>query len=295
MTKSAVLIVNTKSREGGDKFRQACEELEKHGITLVRTYGLRDPRRVPEMVEREIASKVPLIVVGGGDGTLSCAAGHFVGSQSILGVLPLGTGNEFARDLSLSCDVSAACDVIANGQMTEIDLGVVNGKYFINVATIGLTTLIAQNLTYDAKKKWGKFVYVFALAHALMRIRPFNVTLQTTEGTRTFQTIQLVIGNGRFHAGPFPLSPDATITDGKLVVYALDGSSRWTLFKFALNLPGGHHVELAEVPTFSTTGGRIETLPTERVTVDGEICLCTPLSFEIKPRALQVMTPLGFQ
>lgn len=294
MTKSAVLIVNTKSREGGEKFPQARDELQKHGIQLVRTYGLRDPREVPDVVAREIAAQVPLIIVGGGDGTLSCAAGHFVGTQSVMGVLPLGTGNEFARDLTLPVDVCSACDVIANGQVTDIDLGIVNGKYFINVATIGLTTLIAQDLTHDAKKRWGKFVYVFALAHALMRIRPFYVTLQTLEETRTFKTIQVVIGNGRFHAGPFPLAPEATITDGKLVVYALEGASRWTLFKFALNLPGGHHVELTEVPAVSTIGGHIETMPRERVTVDGEIILRTPLTFEIRPRALQVMTPKGF-
>ncbi len=235
-----------------------------------------------------------LVVVGGGDGTLSSIAGAFVGTQSVLGVLPLGTGNEFARDLTIPSDVSGACDVIVSGQVTAVDLGIVNGSYFINVATVGLTTLIAQELTSEAKKRFGKFVYLFAVVRALARSRAFQVTLKTEEDTQTFQTLQVVIGNGRFHAGPFPLAPDASITDGKLVVYALAGTSRWDLLRYALNLPGGHHVELPNVPAVTTSGGRLETLPLQRVTVDGEICQRTPLVFGVAPRALNVKTPIGF-
>ena len=294
MSEKAVLIVNTKSRRGRECFAQAQAELQAKGMEITQALACREPKQVPVAARSAVKRGEPLVVVGGGDGTLSNIVGAFVGTQSVLGVLPLGTGNEFARDLTIPTDVSGACDVIVSGQVTAVDLGIVNGNYFINVATVGLTTLIAQELTSEAKKRFGKFVYVFAIVRALARSRAFQVTLKTEEDTQTFQTLQVVIGNGRFHAGPFPLAPDASITDGKLVVYALAGTSRWDLLRYALNLPGGHHVELPNVPAVTTSGGRLETLPLQRVTVDGEICQRTPLVFGVAPRALNVKTPIGF-
>jgi diacylglycerol kinase (ATP) len=294
MSKQAVLIVNTKSRQGRDRFAQARSGLTARGIEITEALAVRDPKDLPGRVQKAVLSGTETVVVGGGDGTLSSVVQYFVGAQSVLGVLPLGTGNAFARDLSIASDVEVACDVIARGQVTPIDLGIANKQYFVNVATVGLTTLIAQELNNEAKKRWGKFVYLFAITRALMRIRPFQVTLETAEETRTFETLQIVIGNGRFHAGPFPLAPDATITDGKLVVYALGNASKWTLLRYALNLPGGHHVDLPDVDAIMTTRGAVVTRPLERVTVDGEISLRTPLHFGISPRALRVMTPAGF-
>lgn len=294
MSEQAVLIVNTKSRRGRECFAQAQQELRQRGVKVGQALACRDPRQVPIAVKKAVLQGARLVIVGGGDGTLGNTVDAFVGTESVLGVLPLGTGNEFARDLCIPQDVASACDVIANGKVTAVDLGIVNEHYFINVATVGLTTLIAQELTPDAKKRLGKLVYLFAVVRALMRVRPFCVTLKTAETTQSCMALQVVIGNGRFHAGPFPLSPDATITDGKLVVYILAGTSRWSLLRYALNLPGGHHVELPNVPAITTQGGVLETVPKEHVTVDGEICLKTPLSFGVKPRALRVMTPLSF-
>ena len=294
MSKQAVLIVNTKSRQGRDCFAQARSGLTARGIDLTESLEVRDPKELPKCVQNAILSGASLVVVGGGDGTMSSVVKYFVGTQCVLGVLPLGTGNAFARDLSIASDVEIACDVIAKGQASPIDLGIANEQYFVNVATVGLTTLIAKELNNEAKKRYGKFVYLFAITRALMRVRPFQVTLQTAEESRTFQTLQVVIGNGRFHAGPFPLAPDATITDGKLTVYALANASKWTLLRYALNLPGGRHVNLPDVDAIATTRGSIITRPLERVTVDGEISLCTPMHFSIAPHALRVMTPADF-
>ncbi len=290
-----MLIVNTKSRRGNEWFAQAKDELSRQGVGLKEALAIQKPKDIGKEVQKAIQANVPLVIVGGGDGTLSSVVKYFIGSNSTLGVLPLGTGNQFARDLGIESDIAVACEVIASGKDVNVDVGVANEDYFINVTTVGLTTLIAESLTVTEKRRFGRFVYVIALIRAIRKIKPFQVTLTTPEGTKTVETLQVVIGNGRFHAGPFPLAPNAHITDGKLTVYVLGGTSRWELVKLALNLPGGHQVSLPEVTALQVPTGKLSAVPNQRVTVDGEIELNTPLQFRIEPRALRVRVPQAFE
>jgi YegS/Rv2252/BmrU family lipid kinase len=293
-TQRAALIVNTRSRRGGEWFQAARQALRAHGINITKEHAVRNPAQITTEVRDAIRQGFPLVVVGGGDGTLSSVVRYFVGTESVLGALPLGTGNQFARDLGIAADVETACDVIANGVAAHVDLGIAGNDYFLNVATVGLTTRIAEELTVDAKRRFGRLVYAVALLRALRRVRPFHVRLTLPHGVHEFDTLQVVVGNGRFHAGPFPLTPGATITDGLLVAYVLNATDRTAILRFALNLPGGHHVDLDSVPTFETTEAMLEATPVQRVTVDGEIVFKTPIRFGIEPRALRVMAPADF-
>lgn len=292
--KRAVVLVNTHSRRGKEWYPQVLASLPKHGIVIEKAMALTNPKKLVKETRAAIAAGAPLVVVGGGDGTLGSVARHFIGSRSVMGVLPLGTGNQFARDLCIRVDVEAACEVIGAGKVTGVDVGFAGKDHFLTVATAGLTTLIAQELNEDAKRRLGRFVYLFALVRALRKLKPFHAKLETPEQSLEFDTIQVVIGNGRFHAGPFPLAPDAAITKGDLVVYALATRSRLELLRFALHLPGGHQGDLVEVPSFHTTGGLLTTTPIQKVTVDGEIVEKTPLQFGVRARALQVMVPQDF-
>ena len=290
----AVLIVNTQSRRGQEWFEKTKETLESQGMELLSHYAVRDAARVPQLTRQAIENQVPLVIVGGGDGTLSAVVRYFVNSNSVMGVMPLGTGNQFARDLGIVADVNEACRVLTEGRIAAVDVGIAGDDYFLSVATIGLTTLIAQSLTKESKRKLGRFAYAAALFKALRQMRRFEATITTDTGTQTVQTMQIVIGNGRFHAGPFPLAPDANITDGILIVYALTASSRWQLLQYVLSLPGGRHVGLESVPTFRATSGMVETKPSQNVIVDGEIVFRTPLKFGLAPKALRVMVPQDF-
>ena len=238
---------------------------------------------------------MPLVVAGGGDGTFNALSDLFVGQETVLGLLPLGTGNSLARDLGINADVAQACETIAKGKVQEIDLGYVNGTHFVNVATVGLTTRIAQNLTNDMKKRLGRFVYAVAIWRAMRRSRPFRAVIETEHGKREFDCLQFVIGNGRFHAGPFPLAPDASITSGQLNIYAVEGRNKWALVKYALSLPGGHFTALAEVFSEKCDGGKLSTEPPKQVTVDGEVCARTPLEFRSVPKGMKVMVPADWE
>ncbi len=284
----AVLFVNTKARRGQEWYESSLDELGRLEVKLDQAKGFSKASDLIAATADAIRREVPLVIVGGGDGTLSAVSGLFVHSSSRLCVLPLGTGNAFARDLGIPQNVRDACEVVRDGQDANVDIGKIAGQYFVNVATVGLSTRIAANLNDAMKRKFGRLVYLAATLRAIRSLTPFRVTLETENGIESFETIQVVIGNGRFHAGPFPVLPDASILEGKLSVYGVQARSRGEILRFALFLPGAHHARLHEVHTQHCKGGRLLTSPNRKVTVDGQIVLETPVDFTTIPGGLPV-------
>jgi YegS/Rv2252/BmrU family lipid kinase len=241
-----------------------------------------------------IAEKTPIVAVGGGDGTLSAVAGLLAGTSTALGVIPLGTGNAFARDLGIPPDLARSAEVIATGRTAMVDIGSANGDPFVNVATIGLTTRIAQALAEGPKHRFGRLVYFGAVLKAVHSVKPFHAELKTENGLESFETLLVVIGNGKFHAGPFRVGPGAGLTTGKFRLYALESASKGALLKLAFRLPSGTQGALAEVHSEETVGGTLTADPPRKVTLDGEIRQATPLEFKVHPGVLRVLVPEGF-
>lgn len=289
-----MLIVNAKSRRGAEWFDQARRELTARGVQVAAAHPFKRIDEIIARTRRAIDDKAPLVIVGGGDGTFSAVAKYFLNSESILGVLPLGTGNAFARDLGINADIPEASHVIATGKLARVDLGTIDDDFFLNVSTLGVTTGIARELTVDAKRKLGRFVYAVAIWRAIANAKPFHVTIETEHGTVDFDTLQVVLGNGRFHAGPFPIAPDASICEGKLSLYALMSTRKIDFIRYAMHLPGGHHIDLPDVHFQHTQGGTLTTVPIRHVTIDGEIADQTPAKFGVLPRVLPVLVPQEF-
>lgn len=269
--------------------------LSERGIELGRSLGSSKRETILAAVRDAVESGAPLVIVGGGDGTLNAVANLLVGASTAMAVLPLGTGNAFARDLGLSTDLEVACDVASQGRIAEVDVGIANGACFLNVATVGLTSAIAASLREPDKRRFGRLVYVVAVARAIRHIRPFTATLVTDNGRQNrFRALQVVIGNGRHHAGPFKVTPEAGLQTGKLSLYALESASKGALLRLALHLPSATHVLLPEVHSEMTSRGTLETEPGRRVILDGEAGPYTPLRFEVRPAALKVVVPQDF-
>lgn len=290
----AVLLVNTRSLKGAEWLEQARSNLTEAGIHLDVAEGF---SRATDLFARAEAEAGPnrLMIVGGGDGTMSAVANIVVRRGGVMGVLPLGTGNAFARDLGIPTDLDKAVDVLVSGIRGEVDLGVVDGRHFLNVVTIGLTTTVAETLTVPLKRRFGRFVYGIALYKALKETKPFEAHIETENGITDINAIQLVIGNGRYHGGPLPLSLTAAITSGKLRLYAVQAGTRAGLIKYALLLPTGLSGALKEVHAENTRGGTLSAVPAQSVVVDGELAQQTPIQFGIEPLALKVMVPTTFK
>lgn len=292
--KEAVLLVNSRALKGVEWLELAQKALVEKGFELKSAEGFSKAKDLFARAKEE-AENDRLVIVGGGDGTISAVAGILAHSKATLGVLPMGTGNAFARDLKVPTDIDEAVDILVNGMVTEVDLGVCDGQYFVNVVTAGLTGVIAQTLTVPLKRRFGRFTYAIALAKALKASKPFLAKIETENGVTEINAIQLVIGSGRYHGGPLPLSPLAAITDGALRLYAVQAEGSANLLKYALLLPTGFQGVLKTVHSENTTGGTLTTSPEMPVVVDGEINRKTPIKFSIDHLALKVMVPKSFK
>jgi len=171
----ALLIVNPKARNGKGFNAEMRAILERGGISLVEKTAKGD-ESVSDVIRGN--SDVDLVIVGGGDGTLNAAAQGLMETKLPLAILPLGTANDFARTIGLPADPTEATRQLLTYQQLPIDLGEVNGHLYFNVASIGFSAELAQKLSSDAKKKWGKLGYAIAAARILARSELFTAYLE---------------------------------------------------------------------------------------------------------------------
>lgn len=290
-----LLLVNGNSRTGRQQFGEAIALLRENGIEVKEAILARDRAETERLLKREVAEKARLVIVGGGDGTLSTCAEYLAGTEVAMGVLPLGTGNTFARSIGLPVDMRGAIETIATGHVERVDVGKCNNQVFLNSVSIGLSAEIAGALTGDIKKKLGLLAWPViggrvALSHRAVRLR-----LTSDKGVETFRTHQLMVANGRYVAGPIRASEDASLQDSELTVFALGGSSKLELVSAAWKWMRDSHVEAAEVPFFETRALKVESMGRRlKANVDGEVNEATPLHLSVWPRALRVVVPRGF-
>ena len=238
------------------------------------------------------------VVVAGGDGTVACAAQQLAGSDAELGLIPLGTLNHLARDLGLPDKLKDAAKVAATGKPTAIDVGEVNGKVFVNNASVGLyPAMVRAREGVQEDRGWPKWLSTIPAAYAaLERFRHHRLRIDMGEGEREIVTPLLFVGNNDYSLDAGQIGQRASLTDGKLSVYAIARQSRLSLVWFAARALAGRarqgvdFVLLGECEalTVSSTGDSIE------IALDGEVQrLDSPLEFRIRPAALQVVVGEG--
>ena len=224
----AALIVNTRSRSGERTFFEALDRLQDTGVSLGVTYALRDPARLPETVREVLrdGSDYRTLILGGGDGSVSSVVDFLAHHEVVLGLLPLGTANDFARTLGIPADVDGACDTIANGKVVDVDLGLAGDNYYVNVASVGLSVGATRALSPWMKERAGALAYSMAAIKAFLSHEPFSARLSFPEGDHEpvehERLLQVAVGNGRFYGGGMIVAPGSGIDDRSLDVYAIE-------------------------------------------------------------------------
>jgi len=289
MSHRALLLANRHARHGQERLPQAIDRLQKLGFQLIEE-STEDPKHLPEVIRR-YKDQVDLVIIGGGDGTLNAAVDGLVDTQLTLGILPLGTANDLARTLGIPNSLPEACEIIAKGQVQRIDLGWVNGKHFFNVASLGLSVQITQQLTKEAKRRWGVFAYAATALGVIWQARPFRAEIRLKGESISVKTVQIAVGNGRYYGGGMTVTHDATIDDQRLDLYSLEIQHWWQIIALLPAMRGGQHTTLPGVRALHAKEIEVYTTRPLPINTDGEITTYTPAQFRVIPQALAVLAP----
>lgn len=289
LPRQAILVANTLSRTGADAFDRAVELLTGAGVELIESLAVTDPSKIQDEVRRAV-NKAPMVIVGGGDGTLSSSIDFFKDHDTVFGLLPLGTANSFARALGIPLDLHGAIDVIANGQVRRIDLGCINGDYFGNSAAIGLSPMIAKAAPHGLKRHLGRLGYALSAAKVGLRFRPFRVTISDGRTVANLWATEVRIANGGFFGG-VEMVEEAELDSGEIIVQVVTGKTSRSLLKNWLS----NMLKLKDRDAWQAEirARRIllETDPVMEVTIDGELGTKTPLQVTVAPNAVAIAAP----
>ncbi|GAA4714834.1 YegS/Rv2252/BmrU family lipid kinase [Sphingomonas lutea] len=293
LPKMAILIVNAASRRGAEVFDQVRDKLIAAGVELIDARAVKKPETLNDEVAAAI-DRAPMVIVGGGDGTLSETIDEFLGKDTVFAFLPLGTANSFARTLGIPLDLDGAIDVIAHGSPRKVDLAAINGDYFLNNAALGLAPMVAETVPHGLKKSFGRLGYLLWAGWSAASFKAFRLKVEDGKKVRRFWATEARIANGRFHGG-VELIENADLHSGEVVIQVVRGRSMfklgWSYLSSALKLKSRGQ----QVCEIYGTKMRVSTRPRMRVSIDGELGPETPFEVSVRPDAVTVAGPTKAQ
>jgi YegS/Rv2252/BmrU family lipid kinase len=295
--KSVEVVINAHSGlRNGDDARRILEELfQKYGLTANLKIAHK-PGELHKLAHDAVRGHSSIVVVGGGDGTINSFASALVesGADRTLGVLPLGTLNHFAQDLNIPLDVEAAVRVIAAGHTTQIDVGEVNGRFFVNNSSLGLYPQIVRERVKQQRLGHGKWPAFLWSAISVLRRYPFvDVRLEGAGTKMHCRTPFVFVGNNEYLMEGFQIGRRKQMNAGVLSVYVSRRVGRWGLVRLAFRALFGHLRDEKDFETLRTKQLKIDSHRRRlRISFDGEIDIMeTPLHYRLRPAALRVIVP----
>jgi len=284
------LLVNPASAHGRTlKLLPAVEqELDQRRIAfrVERTRGLEDGvERALRAVE---ANEVPVVISG--DGLVGAIGGAMAGSETPLGIIPGGRGNDLARVLGIPDDPVGAVAVLAAGESRRIDVGEANGKRFLGIVSVGFDSE-ANRLANETTFMRGNLVYAYAALRTLLGWKPARFTLRAGAERRRVSGYSVSVANSRAFGGGMFIAPDARLDDGEFDIVTVGEVGK---LRFVGNLPKvfkGTHVQEDEVRVFRASQLELTASRPFPVYADGEHLTDLPASLRVLPHALSVLAP----
>ena len=284
------LLVNPASAHGRTLklLPQIEQELDARRIPfrVEQTRGLEDG--VERALRAAEADEVPVVLSG--DGLIGAIGGALAGSQTPLGIVPGGRGNDLARVLGIPADPASAVAMLAAGETLCIDVGEVNGKRFLGIVSVGFDSE-ANRLANETKWLRGNLVYAYAGLRTLLGWRPGRFTIQAGERRERFTGHSVSVANNKAFGGGMFIAPDADLTDGEFDVVTIGEVGK---LRFLGNLPKvfkGTHVEEDEVRVFRAPRLELSASRPFPVYADGEHLTDLPAKLRVLPQSLNVIAP----
>ena len=295
--KTATLLINTRSKAGQRSFDEVIQTLEDAGYTLNDIHTMEAGTDLAETMKTIMSGNPPLLIVGSGDGTVSAISGYLAHTDTVLGYIPLGTTNNFGRSLGIPVDIKEAIDVITNGKVAAVNLGLIDGAHFVNMANFGVSMVVATGIPHTLKQLFGRASYGIYSIISILKHRPLTVTVFDGQHEDTFATHQFSVANGSRHAG-VQISADAHIDSNHLLAYTLGGKSRLSTMYSVIK-----HIFSAHLPSVKKGFLRARRMTItlsrpQRVELDGEIRTQEKRAryeFTVDIDALKVFVPQDFE
>jgi diacylglycerol kinase family enzyme len=277
-----------------EKARALIDRISGELALPIQVFVTRRGEELPRLAARALDEKADPIVAGGGDGTVSAVAGAVAGTDAALAVLPMGTLNHFARDIGIPLDLEAAVRNLFTGQVTQVDVGEVNGRVFVNNSGTGPYPHIVRQREEQQRRghpKWVAFmIALWAVMRRYSRLR-LNLRLDGPEALARL-TPFLFVGNNRYELKRLEIGRRMNLNAGRLWVCSPPPGNRRQLMRMALRgmtgRAGDRELHCFEAQEFWANPR------TRRINVstDGEVSVMdSPLHYRIRAGALRVVVP----
>jgi YegS/Rv2252/BmrU family lipid kinase len=285
------LIVNPSAGGGraGRALPAVSAALDELGLEH-RAAMTRDLEHARELA-REAAAGGEISVAFGGDGLIGAVAGAVSEVGGLLGVLPGGRGNDFARTLGIPLKPVPACAVLGRGKEAALDLGTAGSRVFVGIASCGFDS-DANRIANQTRLIRGNLVYVYGMLRALVSWKPASFTLELDDGSaRTFHGYSVAAANSRFYGGGMMIAPDASLTDGQLELVLVKDLSRRRYLMLAPSVFRGTHVRQPNVEVLRASTVRISASRAFTLYADGDPVAELPATVSSQPAAVRVLVP----
>ncbi len=278
--------------------QRADSDALRHLVSWVREKGHSvDPRVTWESGDsirfaREGAARgVDAVVAVGGDGTINEVLNGLDGSDVPLGIVPLGTANDFARQVGIPEDPDHAMDVVLRRAPCTIDTAELNGRRFLNVSSGGVAAEATAETPTEAKEQLGPLAYAITGVRKLADLQPRRARITGPGVNLDCEFLIFAVGNARCTGGGTRITPRALVTDGLIDLCIVEAMPRGDFAKLLMRIKKGEHLDDARVRYYQLPEVTIAAEGPVTVNVDGESSEATTLSYRARPKDLRIHIP----
>jgi len=282
------IILNPAARgERAQRRRARVEELVGSSSLV---YATSRTGEAESCARRAVKEGFPKIVAAGGDGTVHEVVNGIAGSETTLGVLPLGTMNVFANEIGLPLHDLDRCWRVIQGEHTRlVDLPLANRRSFVQLGGVGLDAQVVKETSDSFRRNFGPVSYLVAAAQIAAR-KPPRLSIES-ENASTQEGSFVLVGNGRLYGGPFPFFKHAVVDDGLLDVVVFKRLGYLEIIKYLQDVIFSSEIRTPEVEYFQTRKLQVGSEEEVPVELDGELIGNCPVEFTVRDRALRVLVP----
>ena len=241
------------------------------------------------LARQAIEDQCDVVIACGGDGTLNDVINGIVGSDAILGVIPLGTVNIWAREAGIPRKPLAAAEALVKGEVRRVDLGLAGDHCFLLMAGVGFDAEVARQLNPKDKQSLGVAAYLIKGVTTALSFTGTRVSVILDGRKLRRKMLLMIVGNTRNYGGIVEITTEAQIDDGFLDVCIFEGQGFFRKLTHLIRVFGRHHRDDPEVEYFRVKSVSIRSSTPLPVQVDGDTIGTTPMTFRILPKALRVI------